>query len=514
MRRALALFLPMLVLLSGGAFPSPARSAVADPVDGFRLFAWVSPPVESTTSVRLAEMAEAGLNLAMPAWADSGRREDNLERLDFAAAHGIQCLIWDRRFERFLTLDLHSPEGGALLDSIVADYSSHPGFFGYYLGDEPPTAQFWFLSELFVALRARDPVHPAWNNLLGPSSFATLSDWELDVMQYLDRVVPAVLSDDQYDFLLSGDRHLFLPSLVRLRALSDARGIPFWAVVLMIAHGPYRALTEGELRWQVSMALAYGARGVGYFTWWTPAPDPVWNWQEGAIGYDGVPTHWFDTLVRFNPAVRAAGEKLAQLSWRSTTHAGGAPDGTVAFTPDVALAAVGGRAAIGEFEGEGATWLLVSNSDSLAARSITLTLGTARAVSRLEDGVWLSVTPLTTVAGPQLTLDLAAGDFTLLRLDPFAALDRGPGPALLVAPEPASGEVRLVVARAGAVARVAIADLGGRRVWSREVSGNGATLVWRGERESGGVAPAGLYFVRVTGPNGSVVRRLHWLGAP
>src|ERR1700675_2028918 len=114
----------------------PIHVSAAPGMPEFAIFGWVSPPADSTTDARVAEMAGAGMNLALPAWEDSGRTLDNLTRLDYAAAHGLRCIIWDRRFERFLTLGVETPAGGALIDSIVADYRDRPAFAGYYLGDE------------------------------------------------------------------------------------------------------------------------------------------------------------------------------------------------------------------------------------------------------------------------------------------------------------------------------------------------------------------------------------------
>ena len=57
------------------------------------MFGWVSPPADSTTEARIAEMAALSFNLTLPAWEDQGRREDNLQRLDWAQAHGIRVVI-------------------------------------------------------------------------------------------------------------------------------------------------------------------------------------------------------------------------------------------------------------------------------------------------------------------------------------------------------------------------------------------------------------------------------------
>jgi hypothetical protein len=40
---------------------------------------------------------------------------------------------------------------------------------------------------------------------------------------------------------------------------------------------------DGLLRWQVAQWLAHGATGIGYFTYWTPAPDTSMGWRDGII---------------------------------------------------------------------------------------------------------------------------------------------------------------------------------------------------------------------------------------
>ena len=525
-RSALCLALSAGLLSAPGDPRAPRRPAhaVVAPAPGvpkFALFGWVSPPAESTTDARIAELAGAGMNLMLPAWEDSGRTADNLARLDLAAAHGAKCLIWEARFERFLTLDVNTPAGQALLDSIVATYSSHPAFAGYYLGDEPPVSLFPLLGKLHAALRIHDPEHPAWNDLLGLSSFTTLAQWEAYVENYLDQTGAAVLCDNQYDFLQSGDRMRMAENAAALGAISRERGIPFWAIVLVVGHGPYREPTDGELRWQVSTLLAYGARGVGYFTYWTPPPDPTWNWQNGIIGWDGLRTHWYDTIAGFNVRVARAGAALADLEWVATEHSGSVPPGGVAFRPDAWLTNVTGRAALGKFaDSLGTRFLVVANSDSESGQWIWLTLPFIGAVDELaSDGTWTPLfqpdpVPSTELDdAPRLGLFLDSGDYTVLRLrGGVGVTEAGAGPVLRVAPNPAAGAALFVTAHVKAGGRLSVLDAGGRRVWSRALSGGSAAITWRGERDRGGTAPPGIYYVRIEDGGRATLRRLSWLG--
>jgi hypothetical protein len=111
-------------------------------------------------------------------------------------------------------------------------------------------------------------------------------------------------------------------------------------------------------------------------------------------------------------------------------------------------------------------------------------------------------------------LELAAGDFALLRLEGTldGASGSGAGPRLAITPEPASERARLALVDVGARARLEILDGAGRRVWSRALAAGASSLDWAGEREAGGTAPAGVYFVRVEDARGVAVARLHWLG--
>ena len=492
----------------------PMRAAAAGaPMPAFTLFGWVSPPVELTNDQHVGEMAAAGMTLMLPAWADSGRREDNLARLDLAAAHGMRCLIWDRRFERVASLGDSTAAGAALLDSIVGDYRSHPGFFGYYLGDEPTPAALPLLGRLFADLRARDPAHPGWNNLFGRGHYPDRDSFLAALRSYTQAVGPSVLCDDQYDFTIDGDTGLFFDNLAGLNAVARESGLPFWVIVLLVGHTGLRQPTPSELSWQAAMALAYGARGVGYFTWWTPRPYDIWTWQPAVIDTDGRQTAWYPYLTGFDRALHAAGETLGRAAWLAATHAGGVPIGGIAFAPDSDIAAVEGRAALGHFaDAAGQRLLLIVNEDSLSARRVSLIAARALVAEPLAGAANTWGTPQGFAMGQRIDLDLPAGGFTLLRLRGFATLSGGRTPRITVAGAPAGGAIRLVLRQMGIGGRLELVDAGGRRIWSTPVGPSDEVVVWHGERQAGGRAPAGIYYVRVETPRGVAVARVPWLG--
>jgi hypothetical protein len=496
--------------------PAAAEHAIegAPGFPEFALFGWVSPPASLADSARYAEMAAAGLNLVLPALDDTGGLADVGPQLDLAQRNGLRVIAWDERFQRIIEPGI---DADSMIQAIVATHRDHPALAGYYLGDEPAPSLFPLLANVHARLRELDPAHPGWNNLFGLQAFDEVTPFLEYTRDYADTVKPAILCNAQYDFLRTGDRLQFIENVSRLNALARGYGIPFWTIVQLVEHHIFRGLEAGELRWQVSHLLAYGARGIGYFTYWTPPPSTFWNWQPAVITVDGARTPWFDVLAAFNPRVRAAGEALARAAWITTQHAGGTPPGGQGFVPDDWVAAVEGRAAIGQFSDPGgARYVLVANSDSLAPRTIALVLPGAEPVTRLGAGAgaWMPVAGAAAPGGVRVEVDLDAGDFALLRLGGAGNGNAASGsnPGLDLAPNPARDTCRFSIAAAVGGATLEIIDAHGRRVWARALPPGRSTVQWNGVTDRGARAAGGMYFARVRDDRGTAVRRFAWLG--
>ena len=480
----------------------------------FTLFGWVSPPVAFTSPERYAELANAGLNTTVLAWEDPGTTAENAKRLAYTRPVGVRNLLLDLRLDGVHEDD---PATYALLDTIVATYQGDAAFLGWYLGDEPPLETFPRLAEWFRLLRAHDPPHPAWNNLLGRLAFPSRAAWLDYLRAYASQVQPAVLCTDHYDHLVTGDRGLFIDNVAGTAQVAREYGLPFWGIVLVIKHGPYREVDDALLRWQVAQWLSYGTRGIGYFTYWTPAPDAFENWDVGMITYaTGERTYHYDQVRTLNLRVKPLGEALAGLAWLSTQHSGGTPIGGTPFVGDSLVAAVEGRATLGTFaDAAGTPYLFVANRDSSAAQAIALDLHGERTVERFADaGGWTPWPSAPTAQGRRVELALAAGDFALLKLSGGCpGLASGTCAATLdAAPNPGASSVRFAATRVSGRSTLMLLDLSGRRIWARALDGEAPVVVWDGRADDGSRARPGFYWARLTDANGSVVRRVAWLG--
>ena len=499
--------------------PSLPASGITHPgtasLPRFALFGWVAPPADSTTPARYAELADAGLNTTVLAWEDPGLVVENLRRLEYSRAVGVKNLLLDQR------LDLvHERSAGslALLDTIVTAYRDHPAFLGYYLGDEPSASMFARLAEFFRLLRAHDPLHPGWNNLLGRSAFTTREQWLGYLRDYAAKVQPAVLSTDHYDHLTNGERGQFVENVAGTAQVAREFGLPFWGIVLVIQHLSYRNVDDGLLRWQVAQWLSYGARGIGYFTYWTPAPDTNLHWGDGMIQWgSGERSSHYEQVRTLNLRLKPLGEALAGLAWLTTEHAGGTPAGGTPFAPDSLVAGVEGRATLGTFSGpDGAPYLFLANRDSAAAQTLALELVGERAAERFGDaGGWRAWPITATTSGRRLEVSLAAGDFALFRLSgSCGALASGDCRAVLsAAPNPATRSVRFAATGVRGGSTLTLVDLSGRRVWARVLAGDAPVIDWDGRADNGTRVRPGFYWARLADARGTVVRRVAWLGA-
>src|SRR5262249_650128 len=160
-----------------------------------------------------------------------------------------------------------------------------------------------------------------------------------------------------------------------------------------------------------------------------------------------------------DPAVRAAGATMANLTWTATGHSGSVPLGGVPFDAGAWITAVEGRAALGSFvDAAGTRYVLIANSDSLVAQTLTLTLPGPPGAPRLGSsvGAWGALPAAAGGGTLRVPVALESGGFALLRIDgTFDLLLAGRlGPTLALLDRPAHTQARFELGRLAAGARL------------------------------------------------------------
>lgn len=393
---------------------------------------------------RYQEVVDAGFNLACPFMyffqPSAGESyERNIDILDTCGQLGIPYMVSDDRIA--LALLAADDEWQSYIDAVVRDYSHHPALYGYYVRDEPNAVEFHRLGEIVARFRQLDPEKVAYINLfpnyanaeqLGTATYAE------HVNRYVDEVKPALISYDHYHFtgrdeanasqphftnerdkqiyldaFKVHDRPGFFDNIEIVRAASIRSGIPFKVIILLVTHGPYRDLSEAELRWEVYQCLAYGTSGISYFTYWTYEPHEPWNYENGIITHTGEKTAHYEQVKRINAELAVVGDILINCRSEAVYHIGQEQDQVEYFTGSEQIKAIkGGIVTLGLFD-QG--YAVIANKDYVRATEIAVEVIDGVALSRIDKQTGQE--QALSAVGNVYTIQLQAGDGELLRLN-------------------------------------------------------------------------------------------------
>jgi hypothetical protein len=370
------------------------------PPKSFPITFWCGPPEPYITLEQYRAIADAGFNLVMPPCEGEATVARNRKILDMAAKTGLKAIISDSRMPMALA---NNPAGKKALSDIVSDYRKSTALMGYFLTDEPGANSFGDLADVVAELHRLDPDRMVFINLLpnyastdltaNPSQLNSLT-YAQYLSRYMEVVKPDVLSWDHYHFLKDSDRPGFFGNLAagQRAAGTTLPPTPFWQIVLSVQHGPYRALTENELRFEAMQTLVYGGRGLAYFTYWQPN-DPSFQWSNTIRNRDGSPGPLYAPVKAVNAEVKALGTWLFDAQVEETFQSGTVPPDGAPGTQDSFVQVAGeSNLTIGTFRGtKGYVYVLVTNRDYKAGAKGQLTLNTVKhavEILDLKTGKW------------------------------------------------------------------------------------------------------------------------------
>ncbi|HEX6357430.1 hypothetical protein [Actinophytocola sp.] len=303
-----------------------------------------------------------------------------------------------------------------LVQQMLDEYRPFPAFAGFDVFDEPAPPKFPTVGAVTAAIRDLGPTLLPYSNLVPGNG----SGYQAFVQSFLDTVRPPVLSFDRYPILSSGLDINYFDNWAIIRRLGLAAGIPTWVYIQSVKFSGRVIPNEAQLRWQINMSLAYGAKGILYFTWWTPEVARGEEFESAIIALDGQRTPLYDAARRVNLNwLRPIGRELKPLVSVSVTHANDTPlpPGTEAFQPDEYISRVeGGPVVLGQFRAEpddGSRWVLVVNRSDRNDTTVRIVLGSS--AKKAEEFRANPRRDFVVIPGPVST-QLSAGGAILLRI--------------------------------------------------------------------------------------------------
>ncbi|MEN8202833.1 MAG: hypothetical protein ABFS28_09580 [Bacteroidota bacterium] len=376
----------ILILLFSLMVGCETTSTEAGLTDAFIIMAYSGPPLEEVSLERYREVADAGIDYLVPG-NGTFSLEQNMKALDLAKEAGIKIIPLDMRLLPF-ALKPDIAIDSAMVRQIALDYMEHPALGAYFIRDEPGTGMYPALKTISDLIAGVDPGHESLCCLF--PTYGTLTqfgveDYRSYIRSFIDIVRPGLLAYDSY--VLRNDTTLYkewFKNLSIVREETRKAGIPF--LVFMQSVGIKEGLRvpgRAEILWQVNTALAYGARGVGWFNYWTPEPGMglphvegatapiIEHYYKGMIDREGNPTEVYQHVSEVNHYLKRVDKVLKdwELSDVSRWESGKQVEGKALFvksaggTPDIV---------IGTFRKDQEIRLVISNASCEQAATCSL----------------------------------------------------------------------------------------------------------------------------------------------
>jgi hypothetical protein len=341
-----------------------AHLGAAADTNFFPLMAWNWVPNDPAV---LKKMHDAGLTIA--GFATPGT-------LDACQAAGLKAIVSDPRCSDYDWQNVNDAAARSNLVSLVKQVGAHPALFGYYLRDEPSAALLPGLEKVAALVRELSPGKWPYINLL-PDYASAEQLGTPTYAEYLERFVatchPTRMSYDNYSLLDNGTvRDSYWSNLEAMRAAARKHNIEFWNIVLAVAHFSYRELNDADFRFEVYTTLAYGGRGISYFTYFAPA---IGNYRSAPIDQFGNETPAWHSLQNVNLQVQKLAPTLLQLTSDDVYHLGQIPAGCHGpGTNSLVTAVAGDNALVGDFtHADGSRYVMIVNKNVTKSRACSAT---------------------------------------------------------------------------------------------------------------------------------------------
>ena len=285
-----------------------------------------------------------------------------------------------------------------IVEKMVMDYDNNPAVYGYYVKDEPGASLFPLIAKIGAAIEKRSK-KPWYVNLL-PTYASAVSQlgaesYDAYVREFIKICKPKYLAYDHYALMEGGKmRAGYWENMNRLYSIAKENHLPVIPVIQSVASSIYREPTETDLLFQVFSHLAYGAKGIQYFTYFTPR---LGNYRNAPIDQFGSKNPiWYD-VQKINRRLEILSPKLMDLEWVRSYHFGNAlpmeygvvgADGTALVKDVKNHDGTTPNVLIGELkDSSGADYVMVVNKDLANSINATLTFQTTPK-SMHEFGRW------------------------------------------------------------------------------------------------------------------------------
>ena len=325
------------------------------------IVAWYGPSVYSLSQADLLSVRQAGFTSCIINLQNS---EANNIALAFADSIGLQLFITDESIKKFV-----DDKDSVLyhVDSTMQRYRRHPSFQGALLYDKPSTANYEKLAVLTDYFQSKIPDVRYFIQCL-PNYASPVRLDTTDYIGYLSRfeqtLHPQILSVEHMGILKEGLRSEFFPNLAVLRQVSLAAKTPFWAYALAVPFGDHPAVLHSHIRTQLYSGLAYGAKGVQYYSF-LPPNNRSQIFGDALKNNLGEFTKLYRDVQSINAEISRIGPTIMELQSTAVCFSKPIPPGGHGFSPGLPIVSIDAPTMLAGFfqDKKGESYFLLVNTD-------------------------------------------------------------------------------------------------------------------------------------------------------
>lgn len=223
------------------------------------------------------------------------------DELDWCEKYGLKGIVYRPELDGLI----QEPKNTAIAEKLAATAASlkeHKAFYAMQYSDEPSVKVLPGFTTAYSTLKKAIPgcyvfscLFPSWSQPYqhGAENYEEYIETYCKLFKQYDTPVLVYDNYRNKDIRLGQTDQIasFLENLDTVRRITQKYEMPFWCTVLGAAHDAYPEPTAADLDFQVFSSLAYGAKGIGYFTTVCHQNN---NFQGGPFNFlgDKTPTYW------------------------------------------------------------------------------------------------------------------------------------------------------------------------------------------------------------------------------
>ncbi|HIT50394.1 MAG TPA: hypothetical protein IAD46_05145 [Candidatus Pelethenecus faecipullorum] len=207
---------------------------------------------------------------------DHQKPSDMIELLDLCAENNLKVILYDDRIHCHRLQEMSEDEYEKAVIRSVKEFGNHPAAVAFFVSDEPNKDTLPLAEKAVQIVQKHSPIpafvnfYPMWRSkdyvdLVG------VAGSEIDKLysRFIKNTGLGCLAYDCYGAMSVRDTetemNVFFDNLNTYYKIAKKTGVPLVTSLLCTGHWSFKQPNLSDLRWQISVALAHGVKGVQWF---------------------------------------------------------------------------------------------------------------------------------------------------------------------------------------------------------------------------------------------------------